>query len=133
MTARKPSEITFETWIDRQIREAAERGEFDDLPGAGKPIADLHKPRDENWWIKQKLRRENLSYLPPTLALRKEVADALASAKEARSEEELRGIVEAINEQIREAIRTPLPGPPLNLAPVDVEAAVTAWRLERTR
>ena len=71
MTERKPRELSFETWVDRQIREAAERGEFDDLPGTGKPIPDLHKPHDENWWIKQKLRSENLSYLPPTLELRK--------------------------------------------------------------
>jgi hypothetical protein len=52
-----------------------ERGEFDNLPGAGKPIPALDKPHDELWWITQKLRRENLSYLPATLALRKEAED----------------------------------------------------------
>ena len=61
MTERKPPGIGFKTWVERQIREAMERGEFDDLPGAGKRIADLDKPHDELWWIKQKLRRENLS------------------------------------------------------------------------
>jgi hypothetical protein len=130
MTERKPSQMSFETWIDRQIREATERGEFADLPGAGKPIPDLHRPHDENWWIKQKLRRENLSYLPPTLALRKEVADELASAKGARSEEELRRLLAGVNERIRQAIRTPLPGPTLDLAPVDIEEAVAAWRAD---
>ena len=133
MTERKPSELGFETWIDRQIREATERGDFADLPGAGKPIPDLHKPHDENWWIKQKLRREDVSYLPPTLALRKEVADQLATANEAESEEEVRAIIADVNEKIREAIRAPLHGPPLNLTPLDVEAAVSAWRLERPR
>ena len=131
MTDRKPRETTFETWVDRQIREAAERGEFDALPGAGKPIPDLHKPHDENWWIKQKLRSENLSYLPPTLALRKEVADALEAASNARSEEEIRTILEPVNERIRDAIRAPLPGPPLNLTPVNVEAVIAAWRAGR--
>jgi hypothetical protein len=58
MTERKPPGIGFQTWVERQIREAMERGEFDNLPGAGKPIADLDKPHDELWWIKQKLRRE---------------------------------------------------------------------------
>jgi Domain of unknown function (DUF1992) len=130
MTERKPPEMSFETWIDRQIREAAERGEFADLPGAGKPIPDLHKPHDDNWWIKRKLQRENLSYLPPTLALRKEVADELAAAKDARSEEELRRILAGVNERIREAIRAPLPGPPLDLTPVDIEEAVAAWRAD---
>ena len=28
----------WEDWIDQQIREAQERGEFDDLPGMGKPL-----------------------------------------------------------------------------------------------
>ena len=63
-----------------QILEATERGAFDNLPGAGRPIEDLDKPHDELWWVKQKLRRENLSYLPPTIALRKEAEDALAAA-----------------------------------------------------
>jgi DnaJ family protein C protein 28 len=27
-----------ESWIDEQIRQAQERGEFDDLPGKGKPL-----------------------------------------------------------------------------------------------
>src|SRR5919112_6797204 len=78
MTDRKPPGIDFGTWVEHKIREAAERGAFDNLPGAGKPIPDLDTPYDELWWIKDKLRRENLSYLPATLALRKEVEDALA-------------------------------------------------------
>lgn len=53
MTERRPPGMAFETWIDRQVREAEERGAFDNLPGAGKPIPDLHKPYDENWWIKR--------------------------------------------------------------------------------
>jgi hypothetical protein len=38
MTERKPPGMSFESWVDKQIREATERGEFDGLPGAGKPI-----------------------------------------------------------------------------------------------
>ena len=49
MTERKPPGIGFQTWVERQIREAMERGEFDDLSGAGKPIADLDKAHDELW------------------------------------------------------------------------------------
>jgi hypothetical protein len=33
MTERKPAEMSFVTWIDRQIRESTERDEFADLPG----------------------------------------------------------------------------------------------------
>lgn len=46
MTDRKPSGASFESWIDRQIREARERGDFDNLPGAGKRIPGLDQPYD---------------------------------------------------------------------------------------
>ena len=131
MTERKPPGVSFETWVERQIREAAERGAFDNLPGAGKPIPDLDKPRDELWWVKQKLRREHLSYLPPTIALRKEAEAALAAAARAGSEAEVRAILAAINARIAEGNRKAASGPPLNLAPVDVERAVARWRAAR--
>jgi hypothetical protein len=44
MTERKPPGMRYEDWIERQIREAQERGAFDDLPGAGKPIPGLDRP-----------------------------------------------------------------------------------------
>lgn len=131
MTERKPADTSFESRVEKQIREAMERGEFEDLPGAGKPIPDVDKPYDEMWWVKQKMRRENLSYLPPALALRKEAEDALAEATEARSEAEVRRIVTDINEKIAQANRRPPAGPPLNLMPFDVERVVGEWRERR--
>src|SRR5215218_336534 len=131
VTDRKPPGVGFQTWVERQIREAAERGAFDNLPGAGKPIEDLDKPHDELWWVKQKLRRENLSYLPPTIALRKEAEDALAAAAEAGSEAEVRRIVADINRKILEGNRKAASGPPLNLMPFDVERVVRSWRERR--
>ncbi|GGO62012.1 DnaJ family domain-containing protein [Nonomuraea cavernae] len=132
MTERRPLGMQFESWIDRQIREAEERGEFDDLPGKGKPLPDRNEATDELWWIKQKLESEHLSMpLPPTLALRKEAEQALADALGARTEAEARRIVEEINARIREAIRTGLSGPPLNLMPFDVERVVSDWRRAR--
>ena len=128
MTERKPAGVGFGSWVERQIREAMERGELDDLPGAGKPIPDLDEPHDELWWVKQKLRREQLSCLPPTLALRKEAEDALAMASLARSEREVRRIVVAINAKIVEGNRKAASGPPLNLMPFDVERVVRRWR-----
>jgi Domain of unknown function (DUF1992) len=131
MTERKPAGLRFESWVERQIREAAERGEFDNLPGAGEPFADLNEPYDELWWIKDKLRRENLSYLPPTLALRKEASEARAAAVGAATEAEARRIVAKINEKILEAIRKPLSGPPLDLAPFDIDRILDEWRANR--
>ncbi len=52
------TENGFESAVDRQIREAAERGEFDDLPGSGKPITDLDATYDPAWWAKRYVRRE---------------------------------------------------------------------------
>ena len=131
MTERKPPGVGFETWVERQLREAAERGAFDDLPGAGKPIPDLDKPHDELWWVKQKLRRENFSYLPPTIALRKQAEEALEAAAQAGSEDAVRRIVADINAKIIEGNRKAASGPPLNLAPFDVERVVRDWRDRR--
>jgi hypothetical protein len=81
MTERKPPGVSFESWTDKQIRDAEARGDFARLPGAGKPLpADVEQPYDELWWIKRKMAREGLTVLPPTLALRKEAEDALAAA-----------------------------------------------------
>jgi hypothetical protein len=131
VTQRKPPGVNFETWVDRQIRRAAERGEFKDLPGSGAPLPDLGKPYDEMWWVKRKLRSENLSYLPPSLALRKEAHDVVAEAARAGTEAEVRDRIAAINEKIRDAIRMGIRGPTVHLAPLDVERIVKEWRRAR--
>jgi hypothetical protein len=129
MTERKPAGISFETWIDKQIREASERGAFDNLPGAGKPIP--HLDDDEMWWVKQLMRREKLSYLPPSLALRKEAEDVLEAVPSAPSEAAVRTMITQLNEKIRAAIRTPSSGPPLNLLPLDEDEVVASWHERR--
>jgi hypothetical protein len=131
MTERKPPGLDFESWVDRQIREATERGLFDNLPGKGRPLPDAGGQYDELWWVKRKMEREGLSLLPPTLALRKEAEDALAAVARARSEQQVRRIVAEINEKIRAAIRRPPPGPPLRLTPFDADKAVEEWRAQR--
>lgn len=132
VTERKPPGVKFESWIDEQIRDATERGEFSDLPGAGKPIPDLDEPYDDTWWIKKKLRRENLSYLPPAAALRKKAEQALEAASTAKSEREVREIVTVINDKILDAIRKPPSGPPVDIVPFDVERVVRDWRERRS-
>lgn len=122
MTERKPPGLDFETWIDRQIREAEERGDFKDLPGAGKPLENLDRPYDETWWLKEKMAREGLSFMPPSLALRKEAEDALDQARRAPTDSAARRIVEALNVKIAEALRRPPAGPPLRLSVIDIDA-----------
>jgi|SRR5947209_20183114 len=133
MSEDRPPKVRFESWVDKRIREATERGEFENLPGAGQPLRGLGRPYDEMWWVKQKLRDENLSYLPPSLALRKEVHDTLTAAMKATSEQEVRDIVARLNETIVEAHRTGLRGPPLTVAPVKVERVVRDWRRRHRR
>ena len=131
MTERKPPGVPFESWVDKQIRDAEARGDFDRLPGAGKPLpADTSY--DELWWVKKKVAREGLSVLPPTLALRKEAEDALAAALAAPSERIARKIVEDVNVKIRDVMFRPPPGPPLGMKPYDVEDVVRQWRERRT-
>ena len=125
MTQRKPHGMDFESWIDRQIREAQERGEFENLPSAGKPLPGAGQALEEDWWVKRKVREEEgMAGLPPSLVLRKEAESAKARALTAPTDEDARAIVEAINARILDALRKPLSGPPLNLMPFDVEALV---------
>jgi len=132
MTQRKPPGVTWESWIDRQIRQARERGEFEDLPGAGQPLAGLDRPFDELWWVKEKLRREELSYMAPSVALRKHVHDALQAASRAESEAEVRQLIAEVNEQIRDANRKGIGGPPLMLMPFDPDRVVCEWKLQES-
>ncbi|MGK2948544.1 MAG: DUF1992 domain-containing protein [Acidimicrobiales bacterium] len=128
MTERKPPGVSWETWIDRQIREGMERGDFDGLPGHGKPLRDLDRPRDELWWVRDKLRREEVSYLPPTLAIRKDVEDARAAIAAAATEAEVRQIVDELNERIRKVNREVTAGPPSTTVPLDVDEELERWR-----
>ncbi|NLE18382.1 MAG: DUF1992 domain-containing protein [Propioniciclava sp.] len=118
--------MQFENWIDRQIREAMERGEFDNLPGAGKP---LELDSSEDWWIKAKIKAENLdAVLPGPLALRREVEGIADAVADCRSEAEVRERCEALNERIRDYYRRPETGRRIIVRLVDVDAVVATWR-----
>ena len=131
MTERKPPGVTFETWIDKQIREAQERGEFDDLPGKGKPLPDIDHPRDELWWVRRKLKDEDVSVLPPSMQVRNDLDDARRKIAATDDEATVRAIVAEINEKIREVNRSVVSGPPTTLMPLDVERTVADWRAAR--
>ena len=120
------------TWVDLQVRQAMERGEFDDLPGQGKPIEDLGVEHDPDWWVKKLVERENIALLPPALALRKEDAELDARLDEVTAESEVRREVEDFNKRVIETRRQLQGGPPVITAPRDVDAEVAAWRERRT-
>lgn len=88
----------YETAIDRAVREAQERGAFDDLPGKGKPLRGLDKPHDDNWWLNDWMQREGVSMeelLPTSIRLKKEI-DRLPMTPRALSDES--AVRDAINE-----------------------------------
>lgn len=118
--------MQFESWIDRQVREAMERGAFDNLPGAGQP---LELDTSEDWWIKAKIKAEKLdAVLPGPLALRREVEGIADAVADCRTEAEVRERCEALNERIRDHYRRPETGRRILVRLVDVEAVVARWR-----
>ena len=133
MTDKKPPKVSWESWVERKIRESMERGEFDNLPGMGEPIPDLHHPYDELWWLRKKLRQEDLSIEPPALTLRKELDDTRARIAATASEAEVRRLVAAINERIVYVNSHVTFGPPSDLVPLDPERVVEQWRTTGAR
>ena len=131
MTGRKPPGVSWETWIDRQIRQAMENGDFDNLPGHGRPLPDVDETHDEMWWVRKKLQREQVLFLPPTLAIRKELDDTLTAVAAAATEAEVRELVAAINARIRRVNATATAGPPSTVGPLDVDRVVDRWRAAR--
>jgi DnaJ-like protein len=122
---------TYERYVERLIREAQEDGEFDRLP-RGKPLPLTGSPPPEGWWAKEKLRRENLSDLPASIAIRFEAERVVAEAMRETDERLVRERLAALNGKIRRLNATHVAGPPTTLGPVDVEAIVARWR-ERAR
>lgn len=133
MTERKSVGESFESWIDKQIRTAQERGDFDNLPGAGKPIPGLGGPNDELWWVRSYLRREGLSteaLLPTPLQLRKEIERLADTVRPLRSEQDVREVVDQLNRRIVAWLRAPV-GPQVPVGRVDAENVVARWRADR--
>ena len=128
---RKPAGVSWESFVERRIREAQEAGMFDRLPGAGKPIPGIDEPLDENWWIKQKLRDEGVNLLPPLLEARLDIERTLEQIALLKSEVDVRRRLEDLNRRVREAQSSPASGPALTVEPVDVERTIGEWRASR--
>ena len=122
-----------QAWVDQQVRVAMARGEFDNLPGAGKPIQGLGTQHDPDWWVKKLIEREQITgVLPPALALRKEDAELDATLDRESAERVVRELLEDFNKRIIEARRQLQGGPPVITKTRDVDAEVAAWRARRT-
>lgn len=119
-------------WVDLQVRRAMERGEFDDLPGAGKPIKGLGSTHDPDWWVKSLIERERITgVLPPALALRKEDAELDGVLDRETTEDGVRRVVRDFNRRVVEARRQLQGGPPVITPTRDEDGEVVAWRGRR--
>jgi hypothetical protein len=119
-------------WVDLQVQRAIERGEFDNLPGAGKPLPPMDD--DPNWWLKKLIERERITgVLPEALQLRKDDAELDALLDRQTSERVVRELLETFNKRVVNARRQLQGGPPVITPTRDVDTEVAAWRERRRR
>ena len=122
----------YESRVDEQIRKAMESGQFDDLPGAGKPLR-LPSQHDENWWIRSKLQAEGVStdaLLPPSLRLRKEIEGLDDAVRDLRDEAAVREVVAELDRRVVDHLRAPS-GPAVPIRRPVADSVVARWREAR--
>jgi hypothetical protein len=135
MTERKPRQQSFTSWIDQQIADAENRGVFENLPGAGKPL-NIKPTGDGDFgqaWIRDYARREGVTpeeFLPTPLKLRREIEQLTETVGEMRSEAEVRETFGDLNRRIIEWRRIPV-GPPIHVRLVNTDEMVARWRAAR--
>ncbi len=95
--------------VERSIRDAIARGEFDNLPGTGKPISDLDSEYDPDWWARRYV--ENMKSEDAAFEVRRMITHDLPflrmkdrGAAEARIDE-LNALIAKVNKAIPESDR----------------------------
>ena len=119
-------------YVETAIQQAIRRGDFDDLPGAGKPLEGLGDHHDPDWWIRRKIQNERLTGLgPAALMLRTEDAEFAQTLDALTREADVRAHVDDFNRRVVEARRQLQGGPPVVTATRDVDGEVAAWHERR--
>lgn len=118
--------------VESALDKAIRRGDFDDLPGLGKPLTGLHNSEDPDWWIKQKMDREDMSGVAPAaFQLRKENAVLEDTLDKFSREADVRAYLSGFNDRVREAVMDLREGPPVFTPPRNLDAEVAAWKTRR--
>jgi len=134
-TVRTPRRVRAEdraAYVDTVIDQAVRRGEFDDLPLAGKPIPGLSGTHDPDWWLKSVIEREQLTGLgPPAMLLRREDQELDDRLDRELDETTVRDLLEDFNARVVDARRQLLGGPPVVTPTRDVDHEVARWRARR--
>ena len=107
--------LDFESASERTIREAIERGEFDDLPGKGKPIPGAGRPDDPLWWVRGWLERQRR--IDDLETERDAVERRLAEMWSLETEADVRKAVARLNCSLPAGIET-----------LEVDQVLTTWR-----
>jgi Domain of unknown function (DUF1992) len=118
-------------WVDLQVRRAIDRGDFANLPGAGKPM-HLPPQHDPDWWVKRLIEREQITGVaPPAIGLRQEDAELDGVIDREWAEDGVRRVVEDFNRRVVEARRQLTGGPPVVTKTRDPDVEVDRWRERR--
>lgn len=130
-----PVQLTAENkheFVETAIQLAIRRGEFDDLPGAGKPLEGLGAHHDPDWWIRRKIESENLTGLgPPAILLRTEDRELNDQLDRIPRAADVREVLEDFNKRVINARRQLQGGPPVVTQTRDVEVEIAAWAERR--
>ena len=126
---KKP--LSWSLLAEERIQSAQAAGQFDNLPGFGKPIPGIDEPHDELWWVKDKLKREQLSSLPPALAIRLDIQTTLARISQFKTESDVRRELAALNDRIQTASFAVTWGPSVDVLPLDIEPTIESWRANK--
>jgi hypothetical protein len=133
VSAKKPPGLSWNSWIEQAIEQAQRRGDFDDLPGKGKPLSGLTEAYDPEWWPKQLIAREKIPLLPPALAIRRKVEAEIPRILKLVRETDVRTALGKLNVEVAQVNRTVTSGPATTLTRIDENAFLAKWRAAKPR
>ncbi len=117
--------------VERRIVEAMQRGEFDNLPGAGKPLhIESPPPKNEDLWWALKIMRQ-AEVVPDEIRYRKRIDELRREVAAADSEQKALAAVRALNDQIRKLNRMGTNVIPTTLTTFDEANLLAQWRRGR--
>lgn len=106
---------SFESAIERTIREAIERGEFDDLPGQGKPLPGAGEADTPDWWIRGWMDRRR--QIDDLAEIRLDLERRVGRLWDLPSAQRVTAAVADINRSL-----------PAGVEPLDPDEIVVTWR-----
>lgn len=108
---------------ERRVERAREDGLFDDLEGAGKPIADIDRHRPSGWWANNFVKKERSKV--KAMQLEEEIRNAKPALWRLPTEVDVIERVGELNERIDQYNRVTTLQP---MAALDITETVGQWR-----